>query len=106
LKINIEITLEPIGYENDISDLAGYLQMVGSELTNARTFVQINDYDFTDKVSVFKGMRRPSSAFRDNSTNYQSYSTGTPSAIAQNVKEQGRGEKIKDFMFNMGFGGL
>ena len=60
MKITIEITLPPVPYGHDISDLAGYLQMVGGELTGARVFVNVNDYDFTDKVSVFKQMRKPS----------------------------------------------
>tara|TARA_B100000131_G_scaffold323088_1_gene379737 strand:+ start:18145 stop:18498 length:354 start_codon:yes stop_codon:yes gene_type:complete len=59
LKRTIEITLAPIPYEHSINDLAGYLHMVGTELTGMMTYVEVNDYDFTDKVSVFKAIRRP-----------------------------------------------
>ena len=60
MKTIIEITLPTIPYNQDISDLAGYLQQVVSEITNAHTTVSINDYNYTDKVSIFKSMRKKS----------------------------------------------
>jgi|TARA_Y100000310_G_C20107145_1_gene545443 hypothetical protein len=56
----IEITLPPIPYEKDISDIVGYLQMIVSEMTNAPVDIQINDIDFTSKIGVFNKNRRRS----------------------------------------------
>lgn len=56
----IEITLPTIPYDHDISNVAGYLQMIATELTKTRAEVAINDIDFTNSVSVFKQMRKPS----------------------------------------------
>ncbi|MBC8436939.1 hypothetical protein H8D85_01300 [bacterium] len=60
MKTIIEITLPVIPYEQDISDLAGYLQQVVSEMTNSHATVAINDFNYTDKVSIFKSMRKKS----------------------------------------------
>ena len=56
----IEITLPTIPYDHDVSNLAGYLQMIVSELTKTRAEVAINDFDFTSSVGIFKQMRNPS----------------------------------------------
>ena len=60
MKTIIEITLHPVPYEHNVINLAGYLQTVVSEITNSKALVDINDYDFTDKMSIFRSMRKPS----------------------------------------------
>ena len=60
MKTVIEINLPTIPFDQDVSDLAGYLQQVASELTKTHAVVSINDYDFTDKVSIFKQMKKKS----------------------------------------------
>ena len=68
MKYTIEITLPTISYSADVSGLAGYMQMVCTELTKQDTRVLINDYDFSDKVSIFRSMRRPSYNNRNDQT--------------------------------------
>ena len=60
MKMVIDITLQPLPYEHDVVNLAGYLQGVVSEMTQASALVSINDYDFTDKMSIYRSMRTPS----------------------------------------------
>lgn len=60
MKTVIEITLQPIPYEQDVINLAGYLQSVVSEITATKALVDINDYDFTNKMSIFRSMRQAS----------------------------------------------
>ena len=59
-KTIIEITLPVLPYQHSVTNLAGYLQTIISQMTNTSTIVEINDYDFTDKMSIFRSMRRPS----------------------------------------------
>lgn len=59
-KTIIEITLPVLPYDHDVTDLAGYLQSIIGQLTRTSTIVEINDYDFTDKMSIFRSMRKPS----------------------------------------------
>ena len=56
----VEITLPPIPYDQNISDVMGYLQMVLSEMTEGSVTLHVNDYDFTDKIGMFNQNRRPS----------------------------------------------
>ncbi len=63
-KVNIEITLPEIPWDHNVVDLAGYLQMICSELTHTNARIDINDFDFTNSVSVFKNMRQPSAPNR------------------------------------------
>jgi|GEM_PF-6581482 len=74
MKYHIEITLPTVPYDHDITGLAGYLQMIGSELTKLDTEILINDYDFTSKVSIFRDMRRPS--FTNRNTHSYNLSSG------------------------------
>ena len=84
MKYHIEITLPPIPYAVDISDLAGYLHMVATELTKQETQIIINDYDFTDKMSIFRNMRQPSFIRSNKQTSNVTSNGGTPSATANN----------------------
>lgn len=61
----VEITLPPLPYDQNISEITGYLSMILSEMTNGEVRLHINDYDFTDKISVFKNTRRASIFNRD-----------------------------------------
>ena len=61
----IEIAIPTVSYDHDVSNLAGYLQMIAGELTKTPARVSINDFDFTSSVDVFKQMRRPSIFNRD-----------------------------------------
>jgi len=63
-RINIEVTLPEIPYDHSIVDLAGYLQMICSELTHTQARVDVNDFDFTNSVSVFNQIRKPSAPNR------------------------------------------
>jgi hypothetical protein len=60
MKIKIQIDLAPLPYEHDISPLTGYLHMIISEITRTQVKLNVNDIDFTDKVSIFKQLREPS----------------------------------------------
>jgi len=60
MKIKIQIDLAPIPYEHDISPLTGYLHMIVSEITKTQVRLNVNDIDFTDKISIFKQLREPS----------------------------------------------
>ncbi len=60
MKIKIQVDLTPIPYEHDISPLTGYLHMIVSEVTKTQVRLNINDIDFTDKISIFKQLREPS----------------------------------------------
>ena len=60
MKIKIQIDLAPIPYEHDISPLTGYLHMIVSEITKTQARINVNDIDFTDKISIFKQLREPS----------------------------------------------
>ena len=60
MKIKIQIDLAPLPYEHDISPLTGYLHMIISEITRTQVNLNVNDIDFTDKVSIFKQLREPS----------------------------------------------
>tara|TARA_B100001250_G_scaffold413305_1_gene447018 strand:- start:797 stop:1144 length:348 start_codon:yes stop_codon:yes gene_type:complete len=66
MKTVIEVTLQPLPYEHNVVNLAGYLQSVISEMTGTQTLVDINDFDFTDKMSIFRSMRRPSPTHQNN----------------------------------------
>jgi len=60
MRTKIQIDLPPIPYEHEISELIAYLQMVASETTGTKVQLILNDIDYTDKISVFKQMRKPS----------------------------------------------
>jgi len=60
MKIKIQVDLPPVPYDHEISSLSGYLQMIVSEITQGEVRLHVNDIDFTDKISVFKQLRKPS----------------------------------------------
>jgi len=60
MKHKIEITLPTLPFDYITKDIVAYLQTAISELTGTPTEVYINDYDFTDKVDIFRNKRRPS----------------------------------------------
>ena len=76
-KTIIEITLPVLPYDHSITNLAGYLQMIVSQMTRSSTIVDINDYDFTDKMSIFRSMRRPSPTHNKSSESGTVFSRGS-----------------------------
>ena len=60
MKVKVEITLPTLPYNHDTSEVLAYLQIVIAELTGNPVKLEVSDIDFTDKISVFKQMRKPS----------------------------------------------
>ena len=82
MKTIIEITLQPLPYEHNVVNLAGYLQAVVSEITNSATLVDINDFDFTDKMSIFRSMRQPSPTHQNSSLSRSGITIGGSNSMS------------------------